>query len=256
MALTLALQRKLPGFDLDVSWEATDETVVLFGYSGAGKSMTLQLLAGLAKPDAGRVVLDGATLYDRDARVNVAPQRRPFGYVFQEPALFPHMTVEGNVGYGLHGVSAAEREARIAEAAESFELSALMKRRPAELSGGQRQRVAFARTMVRRPSCLLLDEPFSALDAPVRGEMRELLRQVRARTGVPVVLVTHDLLEAVTMADRMLVYIGGRVVQQGTPEAVLSDPANEHVADLVASRRFLRLPGPTGVPQFVLRGSG
>jgi molybdate transport system ATP-binding protein len=241
MSVSLKLQHRLPGFSLDVAWEAGDETVVLFGFSGSGKSMTLQMLAGLARPEAGRVALGERVLLDTTVGVDLAPQQRPFGYVFQDPALFPHMTVRANIEYGLHGLERAERAWRAEGTAEVFGLRDLLDRRPAQLSGGQRQRVALARVLAREPEALLLDEPFSALDAPVRMEMRELVAEVRERYAVPVILVTHDLLEAYTMADRMLVYMDGRVVQAGTPDEILDTPASDEVARLLSTQRYLRL---------------
>ena len=154
----------------------TNELAVLFGYSGAGKSLTLQLIAGLLKPDAGRITANGDVLFDSQKRINVPPQRRSLGYVFQDLALFPHMTVRQNIAYGATGLPRGARQERVGEMLEVFHLEDLADKPPAEISGGQKQRVALARALIRRPQALLLDEPFSALDNPLRREMRQFLK--------------------------------------------------------------------------------
>jgi len=223
--LSVSLRSRLPGFELDVSWEIGAQLAVLFGPSGAGKSLTLRMIAGLAQPGAGRVVAREGPLLDTSRRVCLPPQRRSVGYVFQGLALFPHMTVLENVLYGGHGLERAERNARAQSLILRFGLGALQQRRPGEISGGQQQRVAFARALLRRPSVLLLDEPFSALDAPLRRDLGALLREVQRDLGLPTVLVTHDAGEALALADTVVLYDGGRVIRQGTPHEALSVPA-------------------------------
>jgi molybdate transport system ATP-binding protein len=238
MGISVDIKRVLGAFTLDVAWETGDELAVLFGYSGSGKSLTLRAIAGLLTPDAGKITLRGTTLYGRDR--NLPPQRRSVGFVFQDLALFPHMTVEENILYGGHGVEATERRERCERLVRRFRLSGLERRRPGDISGGQRQRVAFARALIRRPEVLLLDEPFSALDAPLRAEMRELLRDVQRELMIPVVLVTHDREEALGLADQLIIYAGGRVEQTGTPEEVFEQPATKMVSQLLGHDGVVR----------------
>ncbi|NTW60935.1 MAG: ABC transporter ATP-binding protein [Nitrospirae bacterium] len=237
MGIAVEIKRVMGTFTLDVSWDAGNELAVLFGYSGSGKSLTLRAIAGLMKPDSGTITLSGTKLYDRDR--NLPPQERSVGFVFQDLALFPHMTVEENILYGGHGVEAKERRERCSRLVSRFRLSGLERRRPGDISGGQRQRVAFARALMRRPGALLLDEPFSSLDAPLRAEMRELLRDVQRELMIPVVLVTHDREEALGLADRLIIYAGGRVEQTGTPREVLTMPKTELVEQLLVYDREL-----------------
>lgn len=231
MGLSVSLTKRLGPFLLDVAWEMENELAVLFGYSGSGKSLTLRAIAGLMNPDRGMVTLQGRTLYGPG--INRAPQDRSVGYVFQDLALFPHMTVEENILYGGHGIERDERRERAAMMIRQFRLDRLTGKRPAELSGGQKQRVAFARALLRRPGALLLDEPFSALDAPLRMEMGDLLRCLQRDLNIPVVLVTHDRGEALALADRLIVYAEGRVQQEGMPADVFARPASDRVAALL-----------------------
>ncbi len=241
MTLAVRLEHAVPGFVLDAQWEIDDELAVLFGHSGSGKSMTLRMLAGLVRPDAGRIVSDGEALFDSEAKVFVPARKRAFGYVTQECTLFPHMTVRGNLEYALRGLTTAERASRIEEAVEAFQLEELLAKRPEHLSGGQKQRIQLARAVVIRPQALLLDEPFSALDAPVREEMREVVRRTHERFAMPIVLVTHDLYEAYTMASTMVVYAGGRSVRAGSPCDIVRDPGAPEVEHLLRSERLFLL---------------
>jgi molybdate transport system ATP-binding protein len=241
MGLSVRVKKTLGAFTLDAAWAIGNELSVLFGYSGAGKSLTLQMIAGLVRPDAGSIALNDRPLFDSSTRLNLTPQERSFGYVFQDLALFPHMTVEENILFGGHGIERVERRDRMRVMIERFRLEGLEKKHPSKISGGQKQRVAFARALIRRPDALLLDEPFSALDAPLRAEMRGLLRDVQRELVIPVVLVTHDREEALDLADRLIIYAGGGVEQSGTPQEVLEGPSTEQVAELlVQGRRLLR----------------
>jgi len=220
MSLSVRLFKKVKGFTLDVAWEIENELAVLFGSSGAGKSMTLQCIAGLMKPDEGLIRANGDLFFDHTQEINVSPAKRSFGYVFQDRALFPHMTVRGNIVYGCTGLRKPEIQERVDEMIRLFHLQGLEEKTPAKISGGQKQRVALARALIRRPEALLLDEPFSALDLPLRLEMRRLLKEIRAAFNIPMVLVTHDVFEAYSMGDKIIVYSQGRIARIGSPTDV------------------------------------
>ena len=239
MALTLEVRKTLPGFILDVSWAAGDEVVTLFGPSGAGKTLTLQCLAGLMRPDSGRIVVNGTVFFDGERGVDVPTQERRLGYVFQGYALFPHLSVRDNVAYGLRRLSASTRRRRTQEVLERLGLADLASRRPRELSGGQQQRVALGRALAPDPALLLLDEPLSALDLPLRQALRDDLRAVLAEWRTAAVLVTHDFTEAYRLGDRIVVYEDGRVIQAAPRAALLWQPASENVARIVGIRNVL-----------------
>jgi sulfate/thiosulfate transport system ATP-binding protein len=214
----------------DVSFEIrTGELVALLGPSGGGKSTTLRIIAGLDHPNSGTVSFDGHQVEGEHAR-----QRR-VGFVFQHYALFRHMTVAGNIGFGLEvqKVERAERERRVRELLRLTGLEGYERQMPSELSGGQRQRVALARALAPRPKLLLLDEPFAAVDAKVRQELRQWVRRLHDETGVTSIFVTHDQEEAFALADRVLVINHGKVEQEGTPLDILDHPATEFVARFV-----------------------
>jgi len=239
---TLVVQafKRLPAFSLEVDWRAGDEVVALFGPSGAGKTLTLQCLAGLVRPDRGRIVVGGEVFFDSDAGIDVPIQRRRLGYVFQGYALFPHLSVEDNVGYGLRGRPREERRRRTEEVLERLGLGGLGARRPRELSGGQQQRVALGRALAVDPGLLLLDEPLSALDAPLRRQLRRELAVILREWRKTTVLVTHDLAEAFQLADRVVVYEAGRAVHASPKAELLSAPVSEQVARLMGARNILR----------------
>ncbi|MBV8753750.1 MAG: ABC transporter ATP-binding protein [Hyphomicrobiales bacterium] len=223
------------------------EFFALLGPSGCGKSTLLRLLAGFEAPSEGRVLLDGTAI---DA---VPPHRRPVNMMFQNYALFPHLTVEGNVAFGLkqEGRPRAEIAARVAEMLALVKLAPLARRKPHELSGGQRQRVALARSLVKRPRVLLLDEPLAALDKQLRGETQFELMELQARLGTTFVIVTHDQEEAMTVAHRMGVMDRGRIVQVGTPAEVYEQPNSRYVASFVGDVNLiegrLAAVGPSGL---------
>jgi molybdate transport system ATP-binding protein len=237
--LDVALTKQLPDFTLDVAWSAGDGVAVLFGPSGAGKTLTLQCLAGLIRPDAGRIALGERVLFDAARGIDVPPQRRRIGYVFQGYALFPHLTVADNVGFGLRETPRAQRRERVARMLERLGLAGLARRYPRELSGGERQRVALGRALAIEPALLLLDEPLSALDAPLRRALRDELRGLLSDVGTAAVLVTHDFVEAYRLADRIVVYDGGRVVQSAPRAELLWQPASEAVARIMGVRNLL-----------------
>jgi molybdate transport system ATP-binding protein len=236
MSLQALVQLTLGSLHLDVEIEvASGELVVLLGPNGAGKTTLLRALAGLVPLDGGRVGLDGAVLDDVDARVRVPTERRPIGFVFQDYLLFPHLSALENVAFGLRarGVPKAAARRRAAAWLERVGLAEHARSRPRGLSGGQAQRVALARAMVADPRLLLLDEPLAALDAATRGEVRRDLRRHLASFDGTRLLVTHDPLEAMTMADRLVVLEHGRVTQTGTAAEVSGRPRSRYVAELV-----------------------
>jgi molybdate transport system ATP-binding protein len=231
--LEVRLKKDLPGFELDASWSVGDELAVLFGYSGSGKSLSLRMIAGLIKPDFGKIVLNGRVVFDSEGTVWVPPQQRELGFVFQNLALFPHMTVLQNIAWGLKGLDKQAQQERAEEFLVRFHLEGLAKRLPRQISGGQQQRVALARALARRPQALLLDEPFSALDLPLKVELWDLIREVRESLRIPIVVVTHDPIDARTLADRLIVYRAGKVLRSDVPVKVLHQPDAPELHTLV-----------------------
>lgn len=232
---TFAPRKDSSGFSLDIEFRAASGVTVLFGPSGSGKTMVLDSIAGFVRPDEGRILLDDAILFDGAARVYLTPQRRNCGYVFQNYALFPHMTLRENLAFAAERRPRLERRRRVNEMLERFRLTESAGRRPHEVSGGQRQRCSIARALIGGPKLLLLDEPAQGLDAPLRMELYNILRQARADFHTPVLLVTHDLDECFELADDMLVMREGRLVQSGTPSEILDRPANLDVARLLGT---------------------
>jgi molybdate transport system ATP-binding protein len=227
-----------PAFSLDVALEAPLGITILFGASGAGKTTLLDCLAGLTIPDEGRIALGNAVLFDSADRINLAPQRRQVAYVFQTLALFPHLTVEENVSYGLTHLASAERRNHMLEILESFRVAHLLERKPAEISGGERQRVALARSLVTSPRLLLLDEPLTALDAAVKSAIIADLREWNAARRIPILYVTHTREEVFALGERVLALESGRIVAQGTPQEVLEAPRREPIAQLAGFENF------------------
>jgi len=213
--------RALDGVDLDVE---AGSTVAVLGPSGCGKTTLLRILAGFERPDAGTVTIGGRSV--ATGNIHIPPERRNVGIVAQEGALFPHLDVAGNIGFGLTGMPRRERGRRIAELLELVGLAGHQRRRPHELSGGQQQRVAVARALAPGPAIILLDEPFAALDTGLRASLRDDVAGVLATTGATAVLVTHDQTEALTMSDTVAVMRHGRIVQQATPEALYRRPVD------------------------------
>ena len=209
-------------------------TTILFGPSGSGKTTVLRCIAGLEHPEQGAIRLGQEVWLDASLGLNLPPQLRGVGFVPQDYALFPHLSVARNIGYALAGLSGEHRRARVCEAIEWLGLGGLEGRRPRELSGGQRQRVALARALIRRPRLLLLDEPLSALDAPTRGRLQGELRQFLKALGIPTLLVTHERSEALALGDRLVVLDAGRIVQQGPVPEVFNRPVNLAAAGVVA----------------------
>jgi len=234
--LTLAYGDTVAVKDLDLSI-AKGELVALLGPSGCGKTTTMRSIAGLLAPLSGRITLDG------DEITRVSANKRNVGLVFQSYALFPHLTVYENVAFGLRlkGIGGNDLDAKVSAGIKSVGLAKFADRRPAELSGGQQQRVALARSMVMEPKVLLLDEPLSNLDARLRLEMRAELQRVQKETGVTMIFVTHDQIEALALADRIVVMLNGCIEQIGTPEEIYNKPVSAFVADFVGFENVFAL---------------
>ncbi len=248
--LELRLDHALRSHSLEVALEVGRETLALVGPSGAGKTSVLRAVAGLLRPDRGRVALGSATWLDTERRIDLPPERRAVGLVFQEYALFPHLTVRANVAFG--------GRARVDELLERFRISGLAEARPDDLSGGERQRVALARALARDPSVLLLDEPLSALDAHTLGTVRAELRELLGELGLPTILVTHDFEDAAALADRVGVLVEGRVLQTAAPADLLAAPADAFVASFTGANLLAGTasPGPDGLTAVTLDGGG
>lgn len=219
------------------------EFVVLLGPSGCGKTTTLRCLAGLETPDEGRISLGDQTVLDAGGKVNLPPNKRNIGMVFQSYALWPHMTVRRNIGYPLKTRRVAREQARrrIEEAAELVDCAALLDRYPAQLSGGQQQRVALARGLAAQPDLVLFDEPLSNLDARLRDQVRAQLHELHARLRFTAVFVTHDQSEALALGDRLAIMKSGRIEQLDSPERVFEEPATEYVAGFIGMSNRLPL---------------
>jgi molybdate transport system ATP-binding protein len=241
--LVVALEKRFrggPTVQATLELRATPGRVaVLFGPSGAGKTTVLRCLAGLDRPERGRILFHGEPWYDAEARLFLPPQRRRVGLLFQDYALFPHLTAEQNVHYGLSHLPVAERHERSRPLFALLQLEGLEGRRPRELSGGQQQRVALARALAIRPRLLLLDEPLSALDAPSREQLRGELRHLLRELGVPTVVVTHDRLEALALGDDLVAMEGGRVCQVGPVADVFNHPSELAVARMTGIETVL-----------------
>ena len=210
-------------FQLDCCFEIPSGFTLLFGASGAGKTSVLDCIAGLKKPDSGIISINGACFFDSEKQINLSPRQRQLAYVFQNLALFPHLTVGENVAYGLQHQPADCRESRCREILSQFGIEHLIARRPSDLSGGERQRVALARSLVTDPRALLLDEPLAALDRPTRIKILDDLRSWNAAHKVPILYVTHSVREALALGERVLMMQQGRIVATGAP-AELLDP--------------------------------
>ena len=244
--LGVDLDHGLRSFRLSLALAVGAETVALMGPSGAGKTSVLRSIAGLLRPDSGRVALGDDTWLDTPRRIDVPPERRRVGLVFQEYALFPHMTVRANVAFG-------GRE-RVDELLERFGIAALADARPATISGGERQRVALARALARDPGVLLLDEPLSALDAHTRSRVRQELRELLLDLGLPTLIVTHDFEDAAALADRVGVIVDGRLLQVGAPSELVAAPADTFVAGFTGANllRGVARAAPNGLTEVAL----
>jgi len=235
-SLTAKIRKSLPSadriFNLDVEFEASPGFTILFGTSGAGKTTVLDCISGLTTPDAGRITIGDRVLFDSQTRTNIPTSQRRVGYVLQDLALFPHLTVEQNVEYGLGSLPRADRHDRAAEILHEFHIDHLSKQRPGQISGGERQRIALARVLVTDPCVLLLDEPLAALDVATKSKIIDDLRGWNEAHRIPILYVTHSREEVIALGEHILVIEAGRIIAQGTPHEVLQAPRQETVAQL------------------------
>jgi molybdate transport system ATP-binding protein len=230
--LSVAIRKSLGKFTLDSEFIAPPGITILFGASGSGKTTLLDCLAGLRKPDSGRIAIGDRVLFDSEQGIDIPAEQRNAGYVLQDLALFPHLSVGANVEYGLFRLPVRERRERSQAILECFRIADLRDRKPRQISGGQRQRVALARSLVTNPSILLLDEPLSGLDAPTRSRLIDDLRAWNDEHRIPMMYVTHAREEVFALSERVLVFEDGKLLAQGSPYEVLQAPQHESIAEL------------------------
>ncbi len=236
--LNVSFSKNIGNFLLDVSFKVDSEILVLFGPSGSGKSLTLRIISGLVKPDKGCIKLNNASFFDSANGANLPINKRGVGYVLQDYALFPHMTVFENIAYGIKKGSKQEANKNIAELQKFLRLEGTDGLYPHQLSGGQKQRVAIARAIASKPAVLLLDEPLAALDYPVRSKIRNDLIAIHKRYRIPTIVVTHDIEEAFVLGEKIAVIEEGRIEQIGSRDAVFYKPATRKVARLLAVKNI------------------
>ena len=239
MSIKVQIRRKLDSFLLDISFQSESRRIGILGASGCGKSMTLKSIAGIETPDQGCIEVEGHTLFDREHKINLKPQRRNVGYLFQNYALFPTMTVEKNIAAGLKG-SRQRNEARVREMVAKFQLQGLEKRLPGQLSGGQQQRVALARIMAYEPDVILLDEPFSALDMYLRDRLQQELMDMLADYRGTVIMVSHNRDELYRFSEELLIIDQGHIVAAGETKELFRTPVSREAARLTGCKNFSR----------------
>jgi len=229
MNLSVRLRLRLSSsFSLDVDFTVNPGVTIVFGESGSGKTTLLRSIAGFSRPEQGRVTIGERVLYDSASGTNIDPSLRRVGFVFQDLALFPHLSAAQNIEYGLASLDRNERRRRTAAIASSFDIVDVLGRRPKQISGGERQRVGLARTLVTNPDVLLLDEPLSALDRKTQSRIMADLQRWNVEHQIPILYVTHSTREAFTLGDRVLVLDDGAIVADGTPDQVIGQWAHEH----------------------------
>lgn len=239
MSIKVQIQRKLDSFLLDISFQSECRRIGILGASGCGKSMTLKSIAGIETPDQGHIEAEGRTLFDRANRINLKPQKRNVGYLFQNYALFPTMTVEKNIAAGLKG-SRQENEVRVREMVKKFQLQGLEKRLPGQLSGGQQQRVALARIMAYEPDVILLDEPFSALDMYLKDRLQQELMDMLADYRGTVIMVSHNRDELYRFSEELLIIDQGHIAAAGETKELFRNPVSREAARLTGCKNFSR----------------
>jgi molybdate transport system ATP-binding protein len=219
-------------FDLEVEFEAPPGIAILFGASGSGKTTTLKSISGIVRPDAGRISIDNEVLFDSERRIDLPIRKRGVGYVFQDLALFPHLTALGNVEFGMSKLLQRDRRRRAEAMMEAFHIQHTARRRPGEISGGEAQRVALARALSSKPRLLLLDEPLSAIDELTKLSIISDLKRINQELQLPILYVTHNREEAISLGERVIVYERGRVIARGEPLQVFGTPISSTVARL------------------------
>lgn len=230
MGLLIDIEKKLPGFKLQINLSCEREIIAILGASGSGKSMLLNCIAGLVKPDKGKIISDDLEYFNADKRINMSPQNRKTGYLFQNYAMFPHMTVAENIAFGLWSLPKESQKIRVYELLERFHLAQMGERYPSQISGGQQQRVALARAMAVEPKILLLDEPFSALDTYLKTQMmKEMLEALKKFEGTTL-FVTHNIEEAYRLSDRIMILHDGRVEAFEPKQELFERPESQVIA--------------------------
>lgn len=239
MSVKVEIRRKLDSFRLDICFQSDSRRIGILGASGCGKSMTLKSIAGIETPDEGHIEVEGRTLFDKAGKINLKPQKRNVGYLFQNYALFPTMTVEKNIAAGLKG-DKQETETRVKEMVEKFQLNGLEKRLPGQLSGGQQQRVALARIMAYEPDVILLDEPFSALDMHLKDQLQQqLIRMLEGYEGT-VIMVSHNRDEVYRFSEELLIIDQGSIAAAGRTEEIFANPVSREAARLTGCKNLSR----------------
>ena len=240
MSLEVSIEKIVAGFRLAVEFTADDAPLGLLGPSGSGKTMTLRAIAGLETPDRGRIVLQGRVLFDSEQRINLPPRARRIGLLFQNYALFPHLSVTENIAFGLRHLPDAEKNRRVTEQLAAAHLDGLADRYPTTLSGGEQQRVALARALAIEPTALLLDEPFSALDTHLRSALERQLRETLGNYGGSTLFVSHNLEEAYRVCEKLVVLANGSVAAQGPKEEIFRHPPTLEVARVTGCKNYSR----------------
>jgi molybdate transport system ATP-binding protein len=238
--LEVKLKKALPGFKLEVAFSVNRETLAILGPSGSGKTMTLQCIAGLVRPDEGYIRLNDKVILDTARGINLATQTRKVGYVFQNYALFPHLTVKDNIAYGIRHLPPAEVDKKVAQLLEKMNITGLGDRYPRQISSGQQQRVALARAIAPEPEALLLDEPFSALDTQVKERLELELMALQNYYRGNILFVTHNLAEGYKIASKIAVYESGHIAQCDEKNKVITSPSSHTVARLTGVRNLMR----------------
>ena len=252
MAIEVKIQRKLNTFELNIDFKSDSKRIGILGASGCGKSMTLKSIAGIEPPESGLIKIEGKTVYDSENKVNLKPQKRNIGYLFQNYALFPTMTVEKNIAAGLKGKK-QENAKRVREMIEKFQLTGLEKRFPAELSGGQQQRVALARIMAYKPDVILLDEPFSALDMYLKDRLQQELQELLEDYEGTVIMVSHSRDEVYRFSEELLIIDQGQIVAAGKTKELFQNPLHPYTQGLLSCIPHLGVK--KGEPLPVIEGS-
>ena len=261
VTLSVDIRKRLSAFELRIQHEFAPGFTVVFGPSGAGKSTLLDCIAGLAKPDAGRIALGTSLFFDATQNISLPPQKRQIGYLFQSLALFPHLSVIENISYGLNAIPEEERRQRLDQVLQAFHIEKLGERKPAELSGGEKQRVALARSLVTQPRVLLLDEPLTGLDAGLRRAILEDQRAWNAERRIPILYVTHNRDEVDAIGEQLITMESGRLGKSGAPRSVLDAPQTVALAQAAGFENLLEarvqaIRQADGVMRVVLQDGG